>query len=230
MVKVVIDQIFVGGISRLPPEGHPTGIFKQPVSGALALGREGLVGDAQADRRVHGGAEKALHQYAADNYPALAAAFPAIAGLLVAGSIGENLASRGADEESVCIGDVFRLGNARVQLSQPRSPCWKIDHKFGEPMLSRFIAERGLTGWYYRVLEAGSVQPGDCLELIERNRDPVTVARLWRVNRAHRPSSDELAACAATPGLAPGWVRKLSERLDWLRRNPEDGPRSREPL
>ncbi len=229
-MKIVVDRIFVGGITALPPEGHPTGIFKQPVDGSVALGKDGLAGDAQADRRVHGGPEKALHHYAADNYPVLAAAFPELESQLVAGSLGENLSSRGLTEETVCIGDTFRLGGARIQVSQPRSPCWKIDRKFGATGLSRFIAERGVTGWYYRVLQAGNLRTGDALELIERNPDPISLRRLWQAHLAHRPDADELAACAATPGLTPGWVRKLSERLDWLRRNPELDLRRKEPL
>jgi len=229
-VKIVIDRVFAGGISPLPPEGQPTGIFKQPVDGSVALGKEGLAGDAQADRRVHGGPEKALHHYAADNYPVLAAAFPELASQLVAGSLGENLSSRGLTEETVCIGDIFRLGGARIQVSQPRSPCWKIDHKFGVAGLTRFIADHGATGWYYRVLEGGNLGTGDALELIDRNPDPITLQRLWQAHLAHRPDADEIAACAATPGLTPGWVRKLSERLDWLRRNPELDLRPKEPL
>jgi MOSC domain-containing protein YiiM len=179
---------------------------------------------------VHGGPERALHHYAADNYPVLAAAFPELESQLVAGSLGENLSSLGLTEETACIGDTFRLGGARIQVSQPRSPCWKIDCKFGATGLSRFIAERGLAGWYYRVLQAGDLRTGDALELIERNPEPISLRRLWQAHVAHRPEADELAACAATPGLTAGWVRKLSERLDWLRRNPELDLRRKEPL
>ena len=80
-----IDAIYVGGIRPLPPEGHPSGIFKEAVAGPILLGPEGLQGDAQADRRVHGGPYKALHHYAAENYARLAAAFPAKAALFVPG-------------------------------------------------------------------------------------------------------------------------------------------------
>lgn len=221
-----VEAIYVGGLAVLQPEGQSTGIFKRPVAGPVRVGREGISGDRQADRRVHGGPEKALHHYAADNYPLLAAAFPELESQFVAGSLGENLSSRGLTEDAVCVGDVFRLGGARIQVSQPRSPCWKIDHKFGVTGLTRFIADHGLAGWYYRVLETGAIRAGDVLELVERNPDPISLRRLWQAHLAHRPEADELAACASTPGLTPGWVKKLSERLDWLRR--EAGPRPEE--
>jgi MOSC domain-containing protein YiiM len=215
----MIDGLYIGGIAPLPPEGQASGIFKRPAAGPVRLTRQGLVGDAQADRRVHGGPDKALHHYAAENYPRLAAAFPAQAAQLVPGSIGENLSTRGWTEASVCIGDLFRVGGARVQVSQPRSPCWKIDHKFAAPGMSRFIAEAGITGWYYRVVEEGELAPGDPFELLERPAPAATLARLWRVGLMHRPDEAELADLAATPGLAAGWVRKLDERAEWLRRH-----------
>ena len=162
-----IDAIYVGGIRPLPPEGHPSGIFKQAVAGPVLLGPEGLAGDAQADRRVHGGPHKALHHYAAENYARLAAAFPGKAALFVPGSFGENVSTTGWDEDTVCVGDVFRIGPAIVQVSQPRQPCWKINHKFGEDDLMRFVAEHCVAGWYYRVIEGGPIASGDAFELID---------------------------------------------------------------
>lgn len=211
-----IGGLFVGGITILEPEGQSTGIFKHAATAPLQLTRTGLVGDAQADRRVHGGTEKAVHHYAAENYARLAAGFPQAAAALVPGSLGENLSTIGWDEASVCIGDIFRLGETRLQVSQPRSPCWKIDHKFGQPGMSRFIAAQGVTGWYYRVLEEGVVAPDDAFGLLERPAPDITLARLWRASIAHRPDTAELAALLAAPGLAPNWIDKLAERRDWL--------------
>jgi len=213
--------VYAGGVAPLPPDGRPSGIVKKRLDGPAILGREGLQGDAQADRRVHGGPEKALHHYAVESYAALAAVFPGIAAQLVPGSIGENLSTEGWTEAQVCIGDVFRLGEARIQVSQPRSPCWKIDHRYGEAALSRAIAERGLTGWYYRVLEPGRVGPDSEFELLDRGGSAATIRRLWTANLARRPDPNELALLAAAPGLNPGWAKKLAGRLDWLRRNPE---------
>lgn len=215
-----ISAVYVGGIRPLPPEGHPTGIFKQAMSGPVQLGAEGLEGDEQADRRVHGGTWKALHHYPAENYARLAAAFPDKAAQFVPGSFGENVSTVGWDEDTVCVGDVFRIGEARVQVSQPRQPCWKINHKFGEAELMRFVAEHCVAGWYYRVLEGGAIAAGNAFELIERNPDPVPLRRLWFAFRAHRPDPAELARLRDIPGLSPNWVQKLDERIAWLRQNP----------
>ncbi|MFZ5510139.1 MAG: MOSC domain-containing protein [Pseudomonadota bacterium] len=219
MSRAVILAVHVGGITPLPPEGTPTGIFKRAATEPLAIGPEGLEGDAQADRRVHGGPEKAVLHYAADNYALLAAQFPDASAAFVPGSLGENLSTLGWTEDTVCIGDVFRAGGALLQVSQPRSPCWKINHRFGLDALSRFVAEQGIAGWYYRVLAGGTVAPGDPFELVERNPQPLSLRRLWSAHLAHRPDPEELVRLRATPGLSPNWVRKLGERLDWLRRH-----------
>lgn len=213
-------QLYIGSVRRLDGEGQSSAIYKHPADGPLQLGSEGLCGDAQADRRVHGGPEKALHHYAAENYARLAERFPAIAALLQPGSIGENVSGSGWDERNVHIGDIFRLGGARIQVSQPRSPCWKIDHRYATAGVAGFIAEAGLTGWYYRVLESGEVARGAPFELLDRLADAVPLAELWRVWREHRPDLDALARLGNAPGLTPGWRKKLLDRLDWLRANP----------
>ena len=209
-------RLYVGGIRPLPPENRPTGIFKHAVPSPVWLGQEGLAGDAQADRRVHGGPEKALHQYPVGHYAQLARAFPEAAALLVPGSIGENLSVPGWDETNICIGDVFRLGDARIQVSQPRSPCWKIDGRYGVEGMAKLIADEGITGWYFRVVEAGSVAADGPFELVERLPGAVPVARLLDLMREHHPDIDALAAVAAVPGLAAGWVAKLKERVEEL--------------
>ena len=114
----------MGRIRPLPPENKPTGIFKTEVVMPAWVGIEGLSGDAQADRCVHGGPDKALHQYPVAHYARLAAAFPEAKELLIPGSIGENLSVPGWDETTICIGDTFRLGDAVIQVSQPLC-CWK---------------------------------------------------------------------------------------------------------
>ena len=194
--------IFMGGIRPLPPENRPTGIFKHEIVMPAWLGHEGLSGDAQADRRVHGGPEKALHQYPVEHYERLAMAFPEVKDILVLGSIGENLSVPGWDESNICIGDTFRLGDARIQVSQPRSPCWKIDHRYGVDGMAKMIDDEGITGWYFRVLEEGSVEPGCMFELVSRPAPQMTVQALLMLWREHRPDPAFLETAASMPGLA----------------------------
>lgn len=211
--------LFLGGIRPLPPENRPTGIFKRAVEQPVWLGHEGLAGDAQADRRVHGGPEKALHQYPLGNYAVLAKHFPDAISSLVPGGMGENLSVPGWDEGNICVGDVFRLGDARIQVSQPRAPCWKIDGRHGVEGMTRHIDAHGLTGWYFRVIEAGEVAPGCEFALLERPAPEATIARLWQVWRTHRPTLDELERLLQTPGLTESWQGKLRQRIDWLKTN-----------
>ena len=91
-----------------------------------------------------------MHQYPPDHYPRIAARFPAAAHHVVPGAMGENLASAGMTEQTVCIGDRYRMGEVELEVSQPRTPCWKINHRFGEDDLSRFVRAERITGGYYR--------------------------------------------------------------------------------
>lgn len=217
-------SLFIGGIGLLPESGRPTGMYKQPASGPLELGPEGFVGDQQADRRVHGGPDKAVHLYPARHYARLAARFPEAAALLVAGSNGENLSTPDLDENDIHLGDIWQLGMARLQLSQPRSPCWKIDERYACDGMAQFIAEERLTGWYWRVLTPGTVQPGDTLVLEQRTADTFSLAQAMLLLQEHRPALAELEKLAASPGVADNWRRKMVQRIEWLRKNGDQTP------
>ncbi len=214
-----IDSVYAGRVRTMPGDGRPTGIFKSAVSDAVEVGIEGLVIDAQADRRVHGGPEKAVHHYPAANLARLRAAFADVAGQLVPGSLGENLSTSEWDESMVCIGDIFRAGTVLLQLNQPRSPCWKIDARFGVDGMTRFVDTHGIAGWYYRVLEPGRLRAGDAIVLEERPRDPVSLREYWDLHAAVRPDLDAVRRVVAAPGLAPDKRARWQQRLAWLQRN-----------
>jgi MOSC domain-containing protein YiiM len=215
-----ISAVYVGTLRPLPPEGQQTGMFKSPVGGPVAVGLNGLAGDMQGDRRVHGGPEKAVHYYPAEHYALLAARVPAIAARLVPGVLGENLSGVGLTEATVCIGDIYAAGTCRLQVSQPRQPCWKISHRLEHDPMSRLIADLGCTGWYFRVLQEGTLCAGDTLELVERPAPGMTLARLWTAHTAHRPDAAELTRLAAAAGLNADWARRLRERAAWLLDSP----------
>lgn len=203
----------------MPGDGRPTGIFKRPVQDRVRVGMEGLERDAQGDRRVHGGPEKALHQVAQSSYARLAERFPECAAEFVPGSMGENLSVGSLDETQVRIGDVFALGAARIQLNQPRTPCWKIDARFGLEGIAAFVGAQGLAGWYYRVLEPGEVGPGDDLCLLDRNAGALSLYQFDQLVRTHRPPVADLLRVAGLPGLAPIWADRLRARARWLHDN-----------
>lgn len=217
-LRVTVDGLFVGQVAQLAGDSRSSAIAKTAVSVRCLLTADGLAGDSQADRRAHGGGGKALHHYPAEHYARLAAAFPA-AQHLAPGGLGENISTHGLTESDVCIGDVFRLGAARIQVSQPRTPCWKIDHRAACEGVATFIAEQGMAGWYYRVLEAGELAAGDWLEHLERPTDAISLAEFWRVIGAPRPSIDALCRLARAAGLEPQWAAKLAQRAAWLGNN-----------
>lgn len=209
-------QIFIGGIRALPESGRPTGIYKSPLRAPVLLGTEGFAGDQQADLRVHGGPEKAVHLYPARHYATLAARFPEAAAQLVPGSLGENLSTGDLDERDVRIGDVWQLGRAQIQVCQPRSPCWKIDERFAADGMAQFIEEHRITGWYWRVLQSGEVRPGDSLTLVTPALQAPTLHAALVLWQQHRPPLAEFAALAETPGIAPRWREKMLQRLHYL--------------
>ncbi len=219
-MSVIITHLFQGRRGTALADGTPSGIFKRAVTAPVALGTAGLDGDYHADPSVHGGAEKALHHFPAEHYAQLAARFPAAAALLEVGSIGENLSSRGLDEHRACLGDVYALGDARVQITQPRRPCWKIDQRYDVRGLAACIAREGFTGWYYRVLTPATIHAGMTLELVERDPAAPSVAEFHATLAARRPPLARLARYAALDALPAALRARIGKRLAWLRRHP----------
>jgi len=219
-MSIIITHLFKGRRGTTLADGTPSGILKRAVTTPVALGAAGLDGDYHADRSVHGGAEKALHHFPAEHYARLAASFPAAAALLDTGSIGENLSSRGLDEHGACIGDIYALGDARLQLTQPRRPCWKIDQRYDVRGLAAHIARAGLTGWYYRVLSPATIEAGMTLELVERDPAAPSVAEFHATLAARRPPLAVLARYAALDALPAALRARIGTRLAWLRRHP----------
>ncbi len=156
-----------------------SGFRKQPVRGPVRLRRDNLDGDGQDDRTVHGGPEKALLGYAADHYDRWRAELAR--GDLADGAFGENLALTGIDEETVAIGDRFRLGTAEIEVAQPRQPCWKLARRCGLPDMPAKAIANGRLGWYFRVLVEGECAAGQPLEPLGRSSPEWTIARINRL-------------------------------------------------
>lgn len=215
MTSVRIDTVLVGAVAPFGPPGRTSAIAKTPVDGPRAVGPEGFLDDAQADRRVHGGPEKAIHHYPQDHHAAWRAELGGETPLLgQPGAFGENIATMGVTEADVCVGDVYRAGTAVLQVAQARMPCWKLNHRFAVPDMAKRVQATGRTGWYYRVLEPGAVGPGDTLERLERHHPDWPLTRLLRILTVDMLNRDELAAMAALPLLSPGWRTLAARRLE----------------
>jgi MOSC domain-containing protein YiiM len=155
-----------------------TGIFKEPVSGRVALTRLTLAGDVQVDKRFHGGADKAVYVFPSEHYPYFQRALrrpdrPE----LPFGFFGENFTTEGLREDAVRVGDVFRVGTAVVQVTKPRSPCFKMGLKVGTPAFVGAMLESRRLGFYLRVLEEGDVGAGDAIALERTDAGAPTIAQ-----------------------------------------------------
>ncbi len=214
-----VDRVLTG---RAVPYTRPntrSAISKQPLAGVAQVGIEGIVGDEQGDRRVHGGVDKALHHYAFDHYPAWRRDIGAIPVLAQPGAFGENLSTRGLTEADVCIGDRIRIGSVLLEVSQSRQPCWKLNDRFGVADMARRVQDSGRTGWYYRVLETGSLQAGDAMYLVARPHPEWSLLRLIDVLYRQPLDVAVLESMQALP-LTPSWRRLVEGRL--ARRQVED--------
>lgn len=210
----VLRELRVGRAHAFGPNGEPSAIDKQAVATPLWLGPHGLAGDEQGDPRHHGGPEKALHHYAAEHYATWRLELPQrSAACLHPGAFGENVSTLGLTEANVCIGDVFRLGGAIAQVSQARQPCWKLNLRFGLAGMAERVQHSGRTGWYYRVLEAGAVAPGDAFTLIERPCPDWPLARVLHFFFVEPLDRAALEAIAALNALSPSWRDLAARRL-----------------
>lgn len=194
------------------PHDRPwtTGFFKEPVAGPVSVTAAGLAGDGVADPVNHGGPDKAVLAYSADHYPGWAAELGRAD--LPFGGFGENLSVAGLTEAGVCVGDVWAVGAVRLEVSQPRQPCWKLARRWRVRDLPARVVESGRSGWYLRVRAGGTLAAGDSMTLVARPNPDWTVARANRVMHFHKYDPDESAALAAVPGLSASWRESLGRR------------------
>ena len=201
--------------------GRPviTGIFKQPVTGPVALRKLNLDGDRQADLTVHGGEHKAVYCYPLAHYDYWKGELPGRD--LPMGMFGENFTidfspESNAVEHSVHLGDTFSVGSAEVVVTQPRLPCYKLGVRFqSDEMVKRFLAS-GRTGFYVAVIREGEVGSGDELKVIARDLNGVPVSEITRLYIAKRYSGDDansVQQALQVTALPDSWRDYLRERL-----------------
>ncbi|MDC8755916.1 MOSC domain-containing protein [Erythrobacter sp. sf7] len=210
-MKHVIEAVCTG--TARPFNGAETSaIMKRPREGRVQVFTDGLAPDEQADRRVHGGPEMALHLYPLDHHDWWRGEIGDHPALDEPGGFGSNLAVRGLTEDMVHIGDRFQLGSAVIEVSQPRQPCWKIEHRFGSKGMVARIVKTGRSGWYFRVIETGEVAAGDSLELITRGASDWSVARVFAALLGGKATGTELSELAELAPLALNWRKKAAAK------------------
>lgn len=192
-------------------------IVRRPVPGPIELTADGLDGDRVSDLAVHGGPDKAVCCYPVEHYDSwrrrLRADLPLPA-------FGENLTTSGLLETAACLGDLYRIGTAVLQISQPRQPCSKLALLHGRAELPKWINQTAYTGFYCRVRTPGRLQAGDESNLLERPHPDLTIESLHRARLD--PSTDRalLQRLASHPALSNAWRQHMQQRLD----DPTDAP------
>lgn len=167
----------------------------------------------RATFRRHGGADKAIHAYPLAHYPVWAADRPDIAAQFHLRAFGENLVVKSVTEPDICLGDRWRIGSTALEVSQARQPCWKLNIRFGQTDMARSVQTTGRTGWYFRVLQTGSITAGDHGVLIARAHPDWPLTCFARLLYHQTMERDALAALAALPGLPENWRGLVLRRL-----------------
>lgn len=186
-------------------------IFKESVSGPVKVTRTGLDGDGQEDLNVHGGPDKAINVYASEHFPAWRTE-PGL-GQMEAGAFGENLTLEGALETELCIGDIFQLGEIQVQVSQPRQPCWKLARRWRMKDLPARVVANGKTGWYFRVIQEGTVEAGSELTLLDRPHPDWTIAAATNLLYHRKDDVEGARSLAGCEALSASWKEQLAGRF-----------------
>jgi MOSC domain-containing protein YiiM/NAD(P)-dependent dehydrogenase (short-subunit alcohol dehydrogenase family) len=188
-----------------------TGIFKEPVGRRVMLRTLNLEGDGQADRNVHGGINKAAYAYPFEHYEYWSRELGRTD--FTFGQFGENFTVSGMLEDAVRIGDVFRIGSALVEVTQPRAPCFKLGIRMGMESFPKTFMSSGLTGFYMKVLEEGEVGAGDRFERVAGDEDGLSVRDVWRLAVQDRQNLEGARKALRLSSLAPEWRGRLEKRF-----------------
>ncbi len=189
-----------------------TGIFKESIKGQVMMRTLNLDGDQQADLTVHGSVSKAVYAYPSEHYGYWRAELPGVD--LPWGMFGENFTTEGLLEETVYIGDRFRIGDAEVFVTEPRMPCYKLGIKFGRPdIIKRFLASRR-TGFYFTVAREGMVSAGDAIEFVERDQEEISVADITRLYAFEKNDVKGLRRAIGVDALPESWKGYFQHQLE----------------
>jgi len=191
------------GADSLSSKSWETGIFKYPVEGRIFLDTLNLTGDGQQDLKNHGGTFRAVLAYTAEHYPIWN---EELGRQLPYGAFGENFTVTEYDEDTVCIGDIVAVGDVRLQIAQPRMPCWKLARRWEIKDLTARVNIKAWGRWYHRVLQTGCVAVGDKYELIERPYPNLSIKRLYNLMEERETDVDAYTQLAGMfEILTPSW-------------------------
>ena len=186
-----------------------TGIYKYSVDESIYLGTEDVDNDDVVDRKYHGGVDKACYLYSADHYEYWKTLHPNVK--MPWGMLGENITVEGLHETEINIGDIFKIGDAVVQATQPRQPCYKLDIRFNASGLVKQFIDSGFPGVYVRVLKNGNVKSGDSMEIIER-QNTLSIQKVFQLIYASKFDKDAVKTALNNPFIADSCRKDLLKR------------------
>lgn len=205
-----VVALSISGGRQVPHNGQivGTGIFKEPVARRLMARRLGLEGDKQVDLRYHGGEHKAIYAYPHEHYATWARELGRDD--FGFGQFGENLTTEGLLETSVHLGDRFRVGEALLEITQPRVPCFKLGIKMGDPEFVKTFLKSMRSGFYLRVLEEGEIGAGDAIERTELGPERITIHDLYHLRFKDALNKEMIQRALSVEALSKEWRRELS--------------------
>ena len=216
--NLTIVSINIASPARVSLDGGPkkirSGIFKMPISEPILLDFLGFDGDGVGDPRTHGGKDMAVCAYCVDHFPYWK---EKLQRNIVSGSFGENLSLLGMPETTINIGDIFEIGSAQIQVSQPRQPCHKLNKVFKDQSMACSVKKTGFSGYYLRVLKTGMVEPGSLIKLIHKDPNCFSVEKanaLLRKGGANIKHIEELISLSA---LSDEWREIIQKRLNKMK-------------
>ena len=194
-------SVNVGGVREFDYNGRPakSAIWKSPVTGRVAARGVNLAGDVQADRKVHGGPDKAVYAYAIED---MLWWQKELGRPIQHGEFGENLTTEGVDVNAALVGERWQIGTAVFEASEPRVPCWRFAVRMNDKMFPRRFTEALRPGAYLRIIEEGDVGAGDEIQVIERPDHDVTIQDVFRIFARDR---GEIERLLAVPMLSENW-------------------------
>jgi MOSC domain-containing protein YiiM len=178
-----------------------TAIYKEPVANSVWLGKLGLTGDGQADLTVHGGEHQAVYSYPYEHYQHWQNRLNTTP--LRLGTFGENFTVSGLFESEICVGDILSIGEAMVQVTMPRIPCFKFGHKISHPEILDEFLRSGKSGFYQRVLTEGYVKVGDQINLVARDTNQISIRTALGLQKLDEGDATLLEQALKIQSLAP---------------------------
>jgi MOSC domain-containing protein YiiM len=196
------------------PKKHKSGIFKTPVSEPIFLDYLGFEGDGVGDLKVHGGKDKAICAYCIEH---LTFWSKKLQREISPGSFGENLSLLGMPETDINIGDIFNIGSAQIQVSQPRQPCHKLNKVFGDQTMACSVKKSGFSGYYFRVLKTGIVENHSLVKIAQKGSNEFSIEKVNALLRKGGANIPDMEALISIQALSDEWQKLIQKRLNRLK-------------